>query len=55
MKNLALAAAALVGSLALAGTASADAHRPGWNNHHMAHHPVCRWEWRHHHKVRVCR
>lgn len=67
MKFLTLAAAVLVGSLAVAGPAEArpDRHdngrHAGWNNgHHHGHykrhhHRHCRTIWRHHHRVRVCR
>jgi hypothetical protein len=64
MKVLALAAAALVGVLAVAGPVEArdwrhDRHHNGWNNgHHNGwnnHHRRCWTEWRHHRRVRVCR
>ncbi|MFA5968516.1 MAG: hypothetical protein WC816_04650 [Sphingomonas sp.] len=28
-------------------------HGPGWRPHKVRR--VCRWQWRHHHRVRVCR
>lgn len=28
-----------------------EERRHGWNNHRR----VCKWEWRHHRKVRICR
>jgi len=29
-----------------------DNRRPGWNHHNRR---VCKWQWRHHRKVRICR
>jgi hypothetical protein len=64
MKILPLAAAALVGLLAVAGPAEARpdrGHHNGWNHGHNnhnkwnRHHQRCRTEWRHHRRVRVCR
>jgi Spy/CpxP family protein refolding chaperone len=30
-------------------------HHRGWDNHHNRHHRYCRTEWRHHHRVTICR
>lgn len=69
MKFLTLAAAALVGLLAVSGPAEAQGRHDGWRNDrghhgwndrrhhrkHWRHHQRCWTEWRHHRRVRVCR
>jgi hypothetical protein len=42
-----LVACGVLASFAVAGSAQA-----AW--HHPPHHPVCKWVFEHHHKVRRC-
>ncbi|MEO7682033.1 MAG: hypothetical protein ABIS14_15315 [Sphingomonas sp.] len=70
MKLLGLMSAGLVATMMVPAVASAQMHsdttvtrtktvvrdgepRHGWNKPHVRR--VCRWQWQHHRKVRICR
>jgi hypothetical protein len=50
MVRIAVAAAVLISSVGVTGTADA-AGRRGWHGHHRH----CTWVMRHHHRMRRCR
>lgn len=54
MKIVPLAALVALAASAVALPTVASARDHGWNRHHR-HYVHCHMEWRHHHRVRVCR
>ena len=54
LKLAAIAAVALTSLSVTATPAAAQRWHHGWRGHHHTR-TVCRWVWRHHHRVRICR